>query len=251
MSFADLPEFLERLEKDGDLVRVKAQVDPYLEITEIVDRVVRAGGPALLFENVKGSKLPLAMNVFGTTARMAKALGVDDLDEIGARIGDLLKPELPKGFAGLKDAMSKLGQLRDVPPKKVRKGDCQDVVVKGDKVDLMSLARIAHVARRRRLVLQPWPHAHEAPRDRSAQPRALPVAAARLAHRRDALADPQGLQRPSRGGRAARRAIAGGDRVRLRPGGDLRGFRAAAQSTSTSTCSRASCGKSGSRWSTA
>ena len=100
MSFADLPEFLERLEKDGDLVRVKAQVDPYLEITEIVDRVVRAGGPALLFENVKGSTLPLAMNVFGTPARMAKALGVDDLDEIGARIGDLLKPELPKGFGG-------------------------------------------------------------------------------------------------------------------------------------------------------
>src|ERR1700690_2946443 len=90
MSFADLPDFLERLEKDGDLVRVKAQVDPYLEITEIVDRVVRASGPALLFENVK-------------------------------------------------DAMSKLGQLRDVPPKTVRKGDCQDVVMKGDKVDLMSL----------------------------------------------------------------------------------------------------------------
>ncbi len=139
MSFADLPEFLDRLEKDGDLVRVKAQVDPHLEVTEIVDRVVRAGGPALLFENVKGSKLPLAMNVFGTKARMAKALGVDDLDEIGARIADLLKPELPKGFSGLKDAISKLGQLRDVPPKKVRKGDCQDVVVKGDDVDLMSL----------------------------------------------------------------------------------------------------------------
>src|SRR5450755_2018627 len=118
MSFADLPDFLERLEKDGDLVRVKAQVDPYLEITEIVDRVVRTGGPALLFENVKGSTMPLAMNVFGTTARMAKALGVNDLDDVGARIADLLKPEIPHGFAGLKDAISKLGQLRDVPPKK-------------------------------------------------------------------------------------------------------------------------------------
>src|SRR5450755_4179097 len=131
MAFADLPDFLERLEKDGELVRVSAPVDPHLEITEIVDRVVRAGGPALLFENVRGSKLPLAMNVFGTTARMAKALGVTDLDEIGARIAELLKPELPHGFAGLKDAISKLGQLRDIPPKKVRKGDCQDVVVKG------------------------------------------------------------------------------------------------------------------------
>ena len=139
MSFADLPDFLERLEKDGDLVRVKAQVDPHLEVTEIVQRVVRAGGPALLFENVKGSKLPLAMNVFGTKRRMAKALGVDDLDEIGDRIADLLKPELPEGFGGLRDAIGKLGQLRDVPPKKVRKGDCQDVVLKGDEVDLMSL----------------------------------------------------------------------------------------------------------------
>ena len=139
MAYDDLPDFLERLEKDGELVRVRAQVDPHLEITEIVDRVVRAGGPALLFENVKGSKLPLAMNVFGTQARMAKALEVTDLDEIGARIADLLKPELPKGFAGFKDALGKLGQLRDVPPKKVRKGNCQDVVMKGADVDLMTL----------------------------------------------------------------------------------------------------------------
>ena len=61
-----LPDFLDRLERDGELVRIKAQVDPHLEITEIVDRVVKAQGPALLFENVRGSKLPLAMNVFGT-----------------------------------------------------------------------------------------------------------------------------------------------------------------------------------------
>ena len=134
-----LPEFLERLERDGDLVRITAEVDPYLEITEVVDRVVRAGGPALVFERVRGSRIPLAMNVFGTTARMAKALGVDDLDEIGARIASLLKPEVPHGLAGLREAMNKVGQLRAVPPKSVRKGSCQDVVVKGDKVDLMTL----------------------------------------------------------------------------------------------------------------
>jgi 4-hydroxy-3-polyprenylbenzoate decarboxylase len=139
MSYADLPDFLASLEKDGELVRVKAQVDPHLEITEIVDRVVRAGGPALLFENVKGSKIPLAMNVFGTNARMAKALGVIEFDEIGARIAELLKPEVPHGFAGLKDAMGKLGQLRAVPPKNVRKGSCQDVVLRGDNVDLTTL----------------------------------------------------------------------------------------------------------------
>src|SRR5690348_9116868 len=141
-----LPDFLERLERDGDLVRVAAEVDPHLEITEIVDRVVRAGGPALLFEKVRGSRIPLAMNVFGTTARMAKALGVDELDEIGARIGALLKPEVPHGLAGLREAISKVGQLRAVPPKSVRKGSCQDVVVKGDKVDLMTLP-----------ALQTWP----------------------------------------------------------------------------------------------
>ena len=139
MSFGDLPGFLDRLEKDGELKRVKAPVDPYLEITEIVDRVVRAGGPALLFENVKGSKLPLAMNVFGTDARMAKALRATSLDEIGDRIGELLKPELPRGLSGLKDALARFGQLRSVPPKSVRKGSCQDVVLKGDDVDLEAL----------------------------------------------------------------------------------------------------------------
>jgi 4-hydroxy-3-polyprenylbenzoate decarboxylase len=134
-----LPDFLDRLERDGELVRIKAPVDPHLEVTEIVDRVVRAQGPALLFENVKGSKLPLAMNVFGTEARMAKALGVKSLDDVGTRLSELLKPELPHGITGFKDALGKLGQLRAAPPKNVRKGSCQDVVVKGDKVDLNAL----------------------------------------------------------------------------------------------------------------
>jgi 4-hydroxy-3-polyprenylbenzoate decarboxylase len=139
MSFGDLPGFLDQLEKDGDLKRVSASVDPYLEITEIVDRVVRAQGPALLFENVNGTKLPLAMNVFGTNSRMAKALRARTLDEIGNRIGELLKPELPRGLAGLKDALARFGQLRSAPPKSVRKASCQDVVRVGDEVDLTTL----------------------------------------------------------------------------------------------------------------
>src|SRR6478735_1075464 len=98
MAHADLQDLLDEFERDGDLRRVKAEVDPHLEVTEIVDRVVRSGGPALLFENVKGSDIPLAVNVFGTNRRMAKALGVEDLDDIGARIGDLIAPELPKGW---------------------------------------------------------------------------------------------------------------------------------------------------------
>jgi 4-hydroxy-3-polyprenylbenzoate decarboxylase len=136
MAYDDLTDLLAAFEAEGDLRRIKAEVDPVLEVTEIVERVVRDGGPALIFENVKGSAMPLAVNVFGTERRMAKALGVADLDEIGARIGDLLKPEIPKSMAGFKDALGKVAQLRTAPPKKVRSGSCQDVVLRGDDVDL-------------------------------------------------------------------------------------------------------------------
>ncbi|MCL6537842.1 MAG: menaquinone biosynthesis decarboxylase [Acidothermus sp.] len=139
MPFADLPEFLDALERDGELVRVRAPVDPYLEITEIVDRVVRAGGPALLFENVTGYDLPVAMNVFGTERRMAKVFGAQTLDDVGRRIAELLRPEVPHGWAGLKDALGRLAQLRTAPPKVVRSGSCQDVVWRGDQVDLLRL----------------------------------------------------------------------------------------------------------------
>jgi 4-hydroxy-3-polyprenylbenzoate decarboxylase len=134
--YADLRAFLDDLERRGDLRRVKAPVDPRLEVTEIVTRVVRSGGPALLFEQVTGSDLPLAINVFGTEARMAMALGVERLDEIGERIRELLKPELPVGFGGLRDALGKLASLRGVPPKKVRTAPCQARVLTGDDVDL-------------------------------------------------------------------------------------------------------------------
>ena len=101
---ADLREFLARLEKDGELKRVSAPVDPRLEVTEIVNRVIQAGGPALVFDNVAGSAMPLAINVFGTESRMARALGAESLDEIGDRIGELLKPEIPTGFGGIREA---------------------------------------------------------------------------------------------------------------------------------------------------
>jgi 4-hydroxy-3-polyprenylbenzoate decarboxylase len=136
VAYDDLPSFLADLEREGDLRRVKVEVDPHLEVTEIVTRVVREQGPALLFENVKGSTMPLAMNVFGTERRMAKALGVERLDDLGDRIAEMLKPELPKGVGGFKDALLKVAQLRNAPPKKVRSGSCQDVVLTGDDVDL-------------------------------------------------------------------------------------------------------------------
>ncbi len=136
MAFPDLQAFLAALERDGDLTRVTAPVDPHLEVTGIVQRVVREQGPALLFENPSRGRMPLAVNVFGTQRRMAKALGVGDLDEIGDRIADLLKPELPRGVGGLKDALGKAAQLRSVPPRRVRTAPCQEVVLRGAEVDI-------------------------------------------------------------------------------------------------------------------
>jgi len=139
MAYEDLRSFLKTLEREGELRRIRAQVDPYLEVGEITDRVQKAHGPALLFENVKGSELPLAMNVFGTQRRLCLALGLKSLDEIGERIGDLLKPELPHGFSGFKDALGKVAQLRSVPPKHVKGAPCQDIVLTDDQVDLTLL----------------------------------------------------------------------------------------------------------------
>src|SRR5437763_5915123 len=95
--FDDLQTFLAALEAAGELRRVTVPVDPTLEISEIVTRTVRAGGPALLFERPVRGDMPVAINLFGSPKRMALALGVDDLDEIGRRIGELVKPDLPAG----------------------------------------------------------------------------------------------------------------------------------------------------------
>ena len=139
MGFADLQEFVAALERDGELRRVRLPVDPHLEVTGIVQRVVRDQGPALLFENPTRGRMPLLMNAFGTKRRMARALGVDDLDEIGQRIGELLKPELPRGIGGLKDALGKVGQLRAVPPRRVKSAPSQEIVLRGDEIDLVEL----------------------------------------------------------------------------------------------------------------
>jgi 4-hydroxy-3-polyprenylbenzoate decarboxylase len=136
VAYPDLRDFLARLERTGELRRVGVPVDPQLEVSEIVQRVVRAGGPALLFERPTRGTMPLAINVFGTERRMAAALGVDRLDEIGERIGALLRPELPIGLGGLWEALGKAAQLRAVPPRRVRTAPCQDVIRHGGEVDL-------------------------------------------------------------------------------------------------------------------
>lgn len=144
--YTDLKDFLRALEKAGELVRISAPVDPDLEISEIVQRVVRAKGPALLFERPTRGDMPLVINLFGTEKRMAMALGVERLDEVGERIGALLKPELPQGWSGIKDGISKVMQLKSVPPKKVKTAPCQELVMQGDAVDLNKLP-----------ALQTWP----------------------------------------------------------------------------------------------
>jgi 4-hydroxy-3-polyprenylbenzoate decarboxylase len=136
--YPDLRAFLEYLESRKALVRVKAEVDPHLEITEILNRLLAKGGPAVLFENVRGSSVPLVANVYGTLDRVTQGLGTDEagLTEIGKFLAYLQHPELP---GGMMEAMKKLPfftQVLNLVPKTVRSGPCQDVVLTGDDVDL-------------------------------------------------------------------------------------------------------------------
>jgi 4-hydroxy-3-polyprenylbenzoate decarboxylase len=142
VAYSDLNDLVRDLERSGELIRVKAPVDPHLEVTGIVQKVLRDKGPALLLENPTRGSMPLLVNLFGTTERMCRALGVESFDEIGARIGDLLKPELPHGIGGFREALGKVAQLRAAPPKQVKSAACQDVVLRGDEVDLDRLPGI-------------------------------------------------------------------------------------------------------------
>lgn len=142
MKYRDLRDFIDQLEKLGELKRIKQEVDPYLEITEISDRTLRKGGPALLFENVKGSDIPLLANLFGTPRRVALGMGQDNTDalrDVGKLMAYLKEPDPPKGF---RDALEKLPIFKKVlsmGPKNVRNAPCQEVVLKGDEVDLTKL----------------------------------------------------------------------------------------------------------------
>jgi len=140
--YTDLRDFMQKLEAEGELKRISIEVDPYLEITEICDRTLRAGGPALLFENVKGSEHPLLGNLFGTPRRVAMGMGADSVDalrDIGTLLATLKEPEPPKG---MKDAWSKLPLYRkvlDMAPKEVKKPPCQSTALKGEQIDLGKL----------------------------------------------------------------------------------------------------------------
>ena len=139
MKYTDLRDFIDHLEQRGELKRISVEVDPVLEMTEISDRVLRAGGPALLFENPKGSDIPVLTNLFGTPHRVALGMGeesVEALREVGQLLAFLKEPEPPKG---MKDAWQKMPifkQVLNMAPKVVKSAPCQKVVIEGDDIDL-------------------------------------------------------------------------------------------------------------------
>ena len=137
--YKDLREFIDFLEKRGELKRIRTEVDPHLEMTEISDRVLRAGGPALLFENPKGYTTPVLTNLFGTEQRVAMGMGQDSIEalrEVGELLAYLRQPDPPKG---LKDAWEKapiFKQVLNMGPKLIKNPPCQYHVKSGDEVDL-------------------------------------------------------------------------------------------------------------------
>jgi 4-hydroxy-3-polyprenylbenzoate decarboxylase len=160
MTFQD---FLSTLQASGELARVPAQVDPVLEIAAIADRMVKSpspsphkerdqnpaaslGGKALLFESVAGSDIPVAINTFGSYARICRALNTPSLDDLAAKVQALLKPEIPAGILAKLQKLPQLMQLATIGPKIVRSGLCQQVVLEGDAADLTRLP-----------VIQCWP----------------------------------------------------------------------------------------------
>ena len=142
MRYRDLREFIEQLEKDGDLKRISQRIDPILEITEIADRTLQRRGPALLFEQAGDSKIPLLANLFGTEQRVARAMGdsqLESLREVGKLLAFLKEPEPPKGFIDALKTLPIYKKILDMSPRVVSKPKCQQVKITGDEVDLSIL----------------------------------------------------------------------------------------------------------------
>ncbi|OBX03244.1 4-hydroxy-3-polyprenylbenzoate decarboxylase [Gallibacterium genomosp. 1] len=142
MKYKNLREFITLLEQQGELKRITVEVDPYLEMTEIADRTLRKGGPALLFENAKGFDIPVLCNLFGTPKRVALGMGQEDvsaLREVGKLLAFLKEPEPPKGIKDLFSSITQFRPVLNMPTKTVSKPECQDVVLSGDQVDLYRL----------------------------------------------------------------------------------------------------------------
>jgi 4-hydroxy-3-polyprenylbenzoate decarboxylase len=156
-------DFIELLDREGELARVRARVSPVLEIAEVCDRVSKTasphghqeldrnpggklGGKALLFENVEGSDIPVAINTFGSYWRVNKALGTENLEALATRVQQLVKPEIPTTLIEKMKRLPDLIKMASFPPKTVRSGICQQVVLEGDQADLTKLP-----------IIQCWP----------------------------------------------------------------------------------------------
>ncbi len=143
MSYRDLRDFIAQMERLGELKRVGTEIDPRLEMTEICDRVLQAGGPAILFERPKGHTIPVLANLFGTPRRVALGMGAEAteaLRDIGKLLANLREPEPPQG---MRDALDKIGMLKsalwDMRPKERSGAPCQEIVWEGREVDLARL----------------------------------------------------------------------------------------------------------------
>ncbi len=139
MAYKDLQEFMRRLEKKGLMKRIEARLDPYLEIPEIIDRVSKRFGPGLYFANPSQGKFPVVANLFGTYDRMHMALECENLDEMAGRIEEFMEVEKPDGIIKKLKLLPKLAKVANIFPKEVSKGACQEVVLRGDEVDLSIL----------------------------------------------------------------------------------------------------------------
>ena len=142
MKYNDLRDFITQLEKKGLLKRISVEVDPYLEITEICDRTLKQQGPALLFENVKNSSVPILANLFGTPERVAMGMGeekVEALREVGKLLAFLKEPDPPKGLKDAWEKMPVFKQVLNMAPKEIKKAPCQEIVYEKDEVDLNTI----------------------------------------------------------------------------------------------------------------
>ena len=142
MKYKDLRDFIRQLEARGELVRITQPIDTDLEMTEIADRTLRAGGPALLFENPKNHDMPVLANLFGTPERVAMGMGqesVEALREVGKLLAYLKEPEPPKGLKDLWEKLPVFKQVLNMPTKVLKKAPCQEVVLTGDDVDLSKI----------------------------------------------------------------------------------------------------------------
>src|SRR5438874_766065 len=154
-----LSDFLALLDREGELARVKPAVSPTLELAAVADRVMKSpaphgnnerdhnpaaklGGKALLFENVQGSDIPVAINTFGSYWRVNQALGSESLDQLADRVQQLVKPEIPTTLMEKMKRLPDLIKMASFPPKVVRSGICQEVVHEGEKADLDRLPLI-------------------------------------------------------------------------------------------------------------